>query len=264
MLYRSLLRPLLFRLPPETAHELALRSLALALGTEQARRLARHALHRSPFGTLHRFGLSFSNPVGLAAGFDKNGIVADQMAALGFGFIEVGTVTHLAQPGNPRPRLFRLPLDRALINRAGFNNSGAAALARRLSGRRPACVLGINIGKSRAVDNDQAVADYLASFDLVHGFADYIVINVSSPNTPRLRELQRADALEALLGALQRRNREMAEKTAQGPKPVLVKISPDIDRGQLEALVDVSLRTGLAGQVCAPRPMKWPRAATAA
>jgi dihydroorotate dehydrogenase len=216
MLYRSLVRPALFRLAPETAHEFALRALAVAFKPEGARRLAARRLGRAPFGALERFGLSFANPVGLAAGFDKNGAATRELAALGFGFLEVGTVTHLAQPGNPRPRLFRLPADRALINRQGFNNDGAAALAARL-GRagRPACVLGINIGKSRAVEVAEATADYLASFELVHPHADYITVNVSSPNTPHLRELQRADALAELLAALQERNRELSLRAGQ-------------------------------------------------
>src|SRR5436305_1640679 len=151
MLYRTLLRPLLFKLPPETAHELALHALTLSLGTGALRRAASRRFGVEAFGEITRFGLSFKNPVGLAAGFDKNGVAARELAALGFGFVEVGTVTNLAQPGNPRPRLFRLPLDRALVNRQGFNNEGAAALARRLEGARPDCVLGVNIGKSRAL-----------------------------------------------------------------------------------------------------------------
>src|ERR1700694_207637 len=129
MIYRSLLRPILFRLPPETAHELALHSLPLVLGTRLARDFVARRFHRSPFGKIQRFGLTFANPIGLAAGFDKNGIALDALAALGFGHIEVGTVTYQSQPGNQRPRLFRLPLDHALINRAGFNNNGAAAFA---------------------------------------------------------------------------------------------------------------------------------------
>ena len=144
MLYRSVVRPVLFRLAPETAHELALHALTVGLKPEGVRRLVERRLRREPFGKLERFGLSFRNPVGLAAGFDKNGAAARELAALGFGFLEVGTVTHLAQAGNPQPRLFRLPQDRALINRQGFNNEGAAALAARLARTgRPRCVLGI-------------------------------------------------------------------------------------------------------------------------
>ena len=249
MLYRSLLRPILFRLPPETAHEFALHTLALALAPAPLRRAVarRFAVTERSFGELKRFGLTFPNPVGLAAGFDKNGRVLDEMAALGFGFVEAGTVTHLPQPGNPRPRLFRLPKDRALINRQGFNNDGAAALARRLAHVRPACVLGVNIGKSRAVELDDAVADYLASFDLVQPHADYVAVNVSSPNTPNLRELQRADRLAALLGALQARNRELSATTGRAPVPLLLKVAPDLGEGDLEMIVDVALGAEVAG-----------------
>ena len=230
MLYRSILRPLLFRLPPETAHELALRTLQLSLGAKWLRRLAAGRLNRAPGQELRRFGLTFRNPIGLAAGFDKNGTVAESLAALGFGFIVVGTVTQHAQPGNPRPRLFRLPRDRALINRQGFNNHGAAALAAQLAAHRPDCVLGVNIGKSRIVPVEDAIDDYLASFDLVYAHADYIVVNVSSPNTPNLRELQRADALSALLDALQQRNGELAQTYKRAAMMhFMVKIAPDLE-----------------------------------
>src|SRR5207247_6969117 len=193
MIYRSLLRPLLFRLPPETVHELALHSLPLFLGAGPIRNAVAARNRVSPFGLLKRFGIEFPNPVGLAAGFDKNGSAAQALAALGFGFIEVGSVTSEPQPGNPRPRLFRLPRDRALINRAGFNNCGAAQLAENIRRRRPDCVLGVNIGKSRRVEIEHASADYLQSFEAVYDVADYIAVNVSSPNTPNLRELQRPE-----------------------------------------------------------------------
>jgi dihydroorotate dehydrogenase len=247
MLYRSILRPLLFKLPPETAHEMALHTLSLALKPGPLRRLARRRFERRPFGELQRFGLSFANPLGLAAGFDKNGIIAGSMAALGFGFVEVGTVTHLAQTGNPQPRLFRLPADCALVNRQGFNNEGAAALVARLKRQRPDCVLGINIGKSRVVDIEEATGDYLASFRLVHPHADYVTVNVSSPNTPNLRELQRADRLSSLLGELQRCNGELADATRRAPLPLLVKVSPDLSAGELELVVDVARRAKLSG-----------------
>jgi dihydroorotate dehydrogenase len=248
MLYRSILRPLLFRLPPEQAHKTALDALAFMLGTKGARRIATKRFSRAPFGELRRFGLSFPNAVGLAAGFDKNGTAAQYMAALGFGFIEVGTVTHQPQPGNPTPRLFRLPLDSALINRQGFNNHGAAALAEQLAAHRPDCVLGINIGKSRAVALEDAVSDYVASFELVHALADYVVVNVSSPNTPNLRELQRPEALAALLSALQTRNQEMARAhPRQQPVPLLVKIAPDLNERELESIVEIALRAKLSG-----------------
>ena len=247
MLYRSLLRPLLFTLPPETAHEFALHALSLGLGAGALRRAAGALAGGAAFGGLRRFGLSFKNPVGLAAGFDKNGVAARQLAALGFGFVEVGTVTRVPQPGNPKPRLFRLPQDRALVNRQGFNNAGAEALARRLERARPDCVLGVNIGKSRVVPVEEATADYLASFETVWPVADYVAVNVSSPNTPGLRELQRADLLGALLGALQSRNRELAAEAGRAPLPLLVKVAPDLGAGELEMTVGAATAAGVAG-----------------
>jgi len=248
MLYRSLLRPLLFRLPPETAHELALSSLSFA--PKLTSTLLGDRFKRSPFGKLRRFGLSFANPVGLAAGFDKNGIALESLAALGFGFIEAGTVTYHPQPGNERPRLFRLPLDKALINRAGFNNDGAEAFARRVASNRPECVLGVSIGKSKIVAFEDAVPDYLKSFEAVYPIADYVAVNVSSPNTPRLRELQEADQLEALLRALQERNQKLADQPdGRGVLPLLVKLSPDLDAHELQNVVAVAQRNKVAGLI---------------
>lgn len=250
MLYRSILRPLLFRMPPETAHEMALGALSIALKPAPLRRIAarRYASGGGASLALTRFGHRFENPVGLAAGFDKNGKVYEGMAALGFGFVEVGTVTNLPQPGNPRPRLFRLPLDRALVNRQGFNNNGAAALAHRLArARSRRCVLGVNIGKSRAVELEDATEDYLSSFRLVRPYADYVTVNVSSPNTPGLRELQRADRLSALLRALQECNEEMALGRAGAAVPLLVKVAPDLADAELEMIVDAARGAGVAG-----------------
>ena len=178
------------------------------------------------------------NPVGLAAGFDKNGIALRPLAALGFGFIEAGTVTFHPQPGNPRPRLFRLSEDQALINRAGFNNEGAAAFAKRVEHNRPDCVLGVSIGKSKITPLEEATDDYLASFELVYNVADYIAVNVSSPNTPQLRELQQSQQLTGLLSALQARGREL-EQRHQKRVPLLVKLSPDLERRDLEMIVEV-------------------------
>lgn len=248
MIYRSLLRPILFSLPPETAHELALHSLPLVLGTRVVRNLVAKKFHAPNFGKLERFGLTFPNPVGLAAGFDKNGIALDSLAALGFGHIEAGTVTFQPQPGNPRPRLFRLPLDKALINRAGFNNDGAAAFVERVRKHRPPCVLGVSIGKSKAEPIENAVADYLKCFETVYPVADYIAVNVSSPNTPGLRELQRAEQLENLLRSLQERNEELAKLKAKPQAvPLLVKLAPDLEPGDLELIVDVARRCNIAG-----------------
>jgi dihydroorotate dehydrogenase len=239
---------MLFRLPAETAHEFALRSLSIALSNESVRNLVARRFQSEPFGKLHRFGLEFRNPIGLAAGFDKNGTAARALSALGFGFIEVGTVTSEPQPGNPRPRIFRLPRDRALINRLGFNNCGAAQLAENIKRRRPNCVLGVNIGKSRRVAIEEAIPDYLASFGAVYEVADYIAINVSSPNTPNLRELQRADLLSELLNALQKRNIELATRfSLSAPRPLLIKIAPDLNETEIASIVDVALKNDIAG-----------------
>jgi dihydroorotate dehydrogenase len=250
MLYRSLLRPLLFRLPPETAHELALHSLSFAPNLTKT--LLGDRFKRSPFGKLRRFGLTFSNPVGLAAGFDKDGVALESLAALGFGFIEAGTVTYHPQPGNKRPRLFRLPQDKALINRAGFNNHGAAAFAQRVKRNRPDCVLGVSIGKSKVVPLADAVDDYLKSFAVVYPVADYVAVNVSSPNTPRLRELQQAHQLEELLQALQTRNAELAAQEGRSALlPLLVKLSPDLGQEEFKEIVEVAQRQRLAGLIAA-------------
>jgi len=242
MAYRSLVRPLLFRLPPETAHELALHSLSLLPRSFFAKRFSYPALK------IERFGLTFTNPVGLAAGLDKNGVALEPLAALGFGFIEAGTVTYHPQPGNPRPRLFRLREDEALINRAGFNNDGAAAFARRVEQHRPACVLGVSIGKSKITPLEKATDDYLASFELVYKVADYVAVNISSPNTPQLRELQQSQQLTLLLSALQARNRELQQRYLRAsPMPLLVKLSPDLERGDLERIVYVVERAQIDG-----------------
>ena len=243
-LYSSLIRPILFRLPAESAHEFALKALRSGLSTSFAREAVAKRLATREFGSLNRFGLEFSNPIGLAAGFDKNGSYTRELASLGFGFIEIGTVTNQPQPGNPKPRLFRLPEDRALINRLGFNNVGAAQVAENLRHHRPACVVGVNIGKSRMIAIADAVPDYLASFDTVYEVADYIAVNVSSPNTPNLRELQAASLLQELLTALQQRNKELF---SDRPKPLLLKIAPDLSESEIEQIVAVAFEAKVAG-----------------
>ena len=188
--------------------------------------------------------------MGLAAGFDKDGVALPALAALGFGFIEAGTVTFHAQPGNPRPRLFRLPEDKALINRAGFNNAGAAAFVKRVEHKRPQCVLGVSIGKSKITPLEQATEDYLSSFETVYEVADYVAVNVSSPNTPQLRELQQSEQLAALLGALQEHNRALQEVHGRPkPMPLLVKLSPDLTSEDLELIVDVVVRLQIDGLI---------------
>lgn len=232
-IYEKIVQRLLFRLPAEAAHEIGLESLRVGLGTAAARNAAAMRFSTEAFGKLVRFGLTFSGPLGMAAGFDKNCRVADQLCALGFGSVEVGTVTLEPQPGNAKPRLFRLPDDKALVNRLGFNNDGAVAIAKRLAKLDRRCVVGVNIGKNKNVPVEAATENYVRCFELVQPQADYVAVNVSSPNTPELRKLQQAENLEALLGALQKRNHEM------GRKPLLLKIAPDLAEGEIEAIVAI-------------------------
>ena len=242
--YERLVRPLLFTLDPESAHDLALGFLRTASNNGVALRALRG--FRPPPAPRELFGLTFPNPVGLAAGFDKNGVALPALAALGFGFIEIGTVTARPQPGNPKPRMFRFSEQQALINRLGFNNDGADHVANRLrllkeSGRWPAVPVGINIGKSKDTPLDQAPADYLHSFRRLRNFADYIVLNVSSPNTPGLRSLQASDALSLLLESIQDENRSS--------KPILVKISPDLSPEEVDGVIATCERNAVAGMI---------------
>src|SRR3954453_6168923 len=208
-LYQRLVRPIAFSFSAEAAHHAAIRNLAWASSRPAFLRMFER--FKSPAASKTVFGLTFPNPVGLAAGFDKNGVALPAWAALGFGFIEIGTVTAKAQPGNPKPRIFRYPEEQALINRLGFNNDGADAVAERLRnlrarGRWPHIPVGINIGKSKATELADAPNDYLYSLRRLREFADYIAINVSSPNTPGLRALQETESLVRLLGAIQDEN----------------------------------------------------------
>lgn len=233
LLWEKLVRPMLFRLDAERAHEIGLHALENGL--------AAPFYSNNEFGNIERFGLEFSNPIGIAAGFDKNAVAVNQLASLGFGFVEVGTVTHKPQKGNEKPRVFRLLEDGALINRLGFNNEGAGVVAARLRKLKAKCVVGVNIGKNKNVPNEEAVENFLAALDLVHPVADYIAVNVSSPNTPGLRELQNADHLDDLLSSLHSRNRELTLK------PLLVKIAPDLSEPEIVAVVDICLRHEIAG-----------------
>lgn len=239
--YDNIIKPALFSLPAETAHEVGMATLAHGLGLPGMKGLARSVFGGSEKLSCERFGLRFGNPIGVAAGFDKNARVVNELAALGFGFVEVGTVTYAPQSGNPKPRLFRLPKDEALINRLGFNNDGAESIASRLRALRSECIVGVNIGKNKDVPNEEALENYLRTFELVHPSADYITVNVSSPNTPNLRELQKAESLEDLLGGIQRRNREL------GAKPLLVKIAPDLSDLEIESVAGIALAIGISG-----------------
>ncbi len=196
------------------------------------------------------FGLRFPHPIGLAAGFDKNARAVPALAALGFGFIEIGTITQHAQPGNPRPRLFRVPSDQALINRMGFNNNGADAIAKRLARQPEVTVpLGVSLGKSKVTPLDDAIGDYLASLNRLYPWADYFAVNVSSPNTPGLRALQERDRLDALLAALQARLSQKAQASGERVKPLLVKVAPDLDEAALDELVAVCLAREASGLI---------------
>ncbi len=237
--YKNLLRPLLFALDPETVHHLAMG--LLSAGAPLLRMMA-----PAPNGRLDRtvFGLNFPNPVGLAAGFDKNAAAMLAWEGLGFGFAEMGTITARAQPGNPKPRIFRVPELEGIINRLGFNNDGADMIASKLrrmmdSSRWPRIPIGINIGKSKVAALDEATSDYLLSFERLYHFGDYFVLNVSSPNTPGLRMLQNRASLDELLGTVQRRN--------VAGKPLLVKIAPDLEWDAIEEIVSLAEEHRLAG-----------------
>lgn len=239
-LWEKIMRPAAFALDAERAHELGMSALKKGLALP-------FYVDDNTFGMkpVEVFGLKFPNPLGLAAGFDKNGLVVDQLASLGFGFVEVGTVTAEPQPGNPKPRMFRLPEDKALINRLGFNNNGASALVERLKQIDRQCIVGINIGKNKDVPNEQAVESYLAAHEAVKGVADYIAVNISSPNTPGLRELQDAKYLEDLLRALIQEPPEGG--TPSRRRPLLVKIAPDLEERDIEAIVDVCVANKVDG-----------------
>ncbi len=245
-MYKTILKPLFFLLPPERAHHLTLFLLKAVLALPGIAHIFQ-ALYRYKSPKLQRqlLGLDFQNPVGLAAGFDKDGKHFRAMASLGFGFVEVGTVTPRPQAGNPRPRLFRLSRDEALINRMGFNNDGVDAMVDRLKRGKPkGLIVGGNIGKNKDTPNAQAEEDYLLCFEALFPYVDYFVVNVSSPNTPNLRELQEKEPLSRLLNSLQERNRRKP-----APKPILLKIAPDLTEGQLDDILDIVQRTHIDGVI---------------
>lgn len=252
-IFKKLIRRALFRLDAEWAHELGVEALRLGLGSRFVQDRADRYFDSPQFGDLECFGLKFSNPLGMAAGFDKNGLVVNQLASLGFGFVEVGTVTFEPQRGNEKPRLFRLPKDEALINRLGFNNEGAKKVAERLTNVARKCIIGINIGKNKDVPIEEATENYLKSLDLVHDVAAYVAVNVSSPNTPNLRELQKSENLSELLEELQKRNRFLSAKNIptdvenSKAKPLLVKIAPDLSLAEIEMIVDTCIRFEVSG-----------------
>jgi dihydroorotate dehydrogenase len=233
-------RRMLFQAPPERIHTLVFAALRGATATGATRRVLRRSLApQDPILASTVFGVRFPGPLGLAAGFDKDGLGLDTWGPLGFGYAEIGTVTAQPQPGNPEPRLFRLPADRGLLNRMGFNNAGAGQLALRLARHQPDIPIGVNIGKSKITPPERAAEDYAASARLLGPLAAYLVVNVSSPNTPGLRDLQAVESLRPILSAV------LAETSA----PVLVKIAPDLSDTDVDAVGDLAVQMGLAGIV---------------
>jgi dihydroorotate dehydrogenase len=245
-----LIRPILFMGDAERTHEQTLSLLAKV--TPLGRALERFFAVRDKRLEVRVGPLTFANPVGLAGGFDKNAVAVKTLAGFGFGFIEIGAVTALAQSGNPKPRLYRLPQDDALINRLGFNNDGAVAIAARLRslndrGELPEIPIGINIGRSKIVETRDAVNDFLTAFAQLYAHGDFFTVNVSSPNTPQLRDLQEKSLLKGLLRAIQDKNRELARGAGQAQKPVLVKIAPDMEFSQADDIIDVAMAENIGG-----------------
>jgi dihydroorotate dehydrogenase len=243
--YKFLIKPLLFLKKPEDAHHLTFDLTRFTFNFPLVKSLIRSIFHlEDPRLEREVFGLKFKNPVGLAAGFDKDAKLIDEMAMLGFGFIEIGTLTPKPQEGNPQPRLFRLPQDEALINRMGFNNGGVAEAVQRLKKRKSDVIVGGNIGKNKVTPNEQAVDDYLFCLEALHPYVDYFVVNVSSPNTPNLRDLQEKEPLKQLLTAVKSANDQKPQ-----PKPILLKIAPDLTDGQLDDIIEIVKETQIAGVI---------------
>lgn len=243
--YKSLLKPILFRRNPEAAHHTTFGLINFSFNLPIVKSIVKSTFELDD-RRLERevFGLKFKNPVGLAAGLDKDAKLVDELAMLGFGFIEIGTLTPKPQEGNPQPRLFRLPQDEALINRMGFNNGGVLEAVERLKKRKSDVIVGGNIGKNKVTPNEKAVDDYLFCLEALHPYVDYFVVNVSSPNTPNLRDLQEKEPLKQLLQAV-----KAANDAKPQPKPILLKIAPDLTDGQLDDIVEIVQETGIAGVI---------------
>ena len=242
-MYKSLIKPYLFRLQPEEAHHLTFSSIKNVFSLPGIATAAKKLLAvDDPRLERELFGLKFKNPVGLAAGLDKDALLVDELGALGFGFVEIGTLTPRPQVGNPQPRLFRLPQDESLINRMGFNNQGVEAAVERLRRSNHQTIIGGNIGKNKDTPNEEAEKDYLLCFDALFEVVDYFVVNVSSPNTPNLRALQDKEPLKKLLNSLQERNATKASR-----KPVLLKIAPDLTDSQLDDIIALVEETRIDG-----------------
>jgi len=244
-MYKAFIRPILFITSPEVSHAITIRLLKIVCAIPILNTIIKRSFTiTNPLLETEVAGIKFPNPVGLAAGFDKNATFFHEMEYLGFGFVEVGTVTPLAQPGNPKPRSFRLPEDKGLINRMGFNNDGADVIAERLKERKDKIVIGGNIGKNKVTANEEAFSDYEKCFDALFEYVDYFVVNVSSPNTPGLRSLQDKEPLKKILTGLQIKN-----KTKIKSKPIFLKIAPDLTNEQLDDIVELVTECNIAGVV---------------
>jgi len=244
-MYKSLIRPFLFNFDPEKVHHFATGSLKFLFSIPVINKLVvNFAAVKDKRLEKELFGLRFSNPVGIAAGFDKNADFYNELGNLGFGFVEIGTVTPKGQPGNEKPRLFRLPKDSALINRMGFNNFGLSKAVENLKKRKTKVIIGGNLGKNTATPNSEAVEDYVTLFKGLFDYVDYFTVNVSCPNISDLRELQDQDALQEILNRLQEIN-----KKKPNPKPILLKLSPDLNNKQLDEVIDIVKQTGIDGVV---------------
>lgn len=244
-LYKFLIRPFLFLKNPESAHYFTFGTIRKLFKIPGVSAIASNLFnYKNPELEVECFGLKFPNPVGLAAGFDKDAKLFNELSAFGFGFIEIGTLTPKPQDGNPRPRLFRLPDDMSLINRMGFNNEGVEGAIKRLKSKKTKVLIGGNIGKNKVTPNELAVDDYVYCYDALQPYVDYFVVNVSSPNTPNLRELQDKEPLTALLNTLQNRKKEI-----KAEQPILLKIAPDLTDSQLDDIIDIVKETGIDGLI---------------
>ena len=244
-MYKTFVRPILFLFGPEKVHAMVFAILRALFFVPGIRKLVKvFSVAQSPQSAVNVLGLDFPNRVGLAAGFDKDARHVDQLEALGFGFIEIGTLTPMPQPGNPQPRLFRLPKDKALINRMGFNNRGAKEAAERLKKRRPGVIIGGNIGRNKTTENKDASGDYLKCLDILYPVVDYFVVNISSPNTPGLRELQEKAPLKDLLSKL-----KDDISTREHKKPLLLKIAPDLENTQLDDIIEIVKEVNISGVI---------------
>jgi dihydroorotate dehydrogenase len=244
-MYRQLIKPILFLFDPEKIHHFIFSALRVKGGIPGFRPVLRGLYdYQSPSLQRTVFGLTFSNPVGLAAGFDKDAKLIDELACFGFGFIEIGTLTPKPQPGNDKPRLFRLPEDQGIINRMGFNNEGVSAAVERLKKRKSSVIVGGNIGKNKITPNEQALDDYAYCIDALYPVVDYFVVNVSSPNTPGLRELQEKEPLRKLLVFVKSRMQSKLKA-----KPILLKIAPDLTVEQLDDVIEILKETNMDGVI---------------